>query len=220
MNADQIRRKIENLRKALPPEQIASLSREVAARFLNFCRLEKSANSELKIALYRALPQELDLRPLEAALRNAKCRLFYPRVVRPTEAGLTDAGKAPRTLEFIEVSDGNTPERTWKPGPYGIQEPHPDLKTGVPASELDLIFVPGVAFSESGERIGMGGGFYDRFLPNASSALRVALTFDLQVLEQVHQIPTDQPVHWVITEKREMRVPFVQEWLIQRGLHE
>src|SRR5205814_995342 len=79
--------------------------------------------------------------------------------------------------------------------------------------ELDLVIVPGTAFGERGERIGKGMGHYDRFLTKVPRALRVSLAFDFQVLSRLEQNPWDQPVHWIMTETREFRTPFVDRWL-------
>ena len=78
---------------------------------------------------------------------------------------------------------------------------------------LDVIFVPGVVFGERGERIGMGKGYYDRYLMTSSPAVRIALAFDFQVQIFVPQKNTDQPVHWVVTESREFRMPQLTSYL-------
>jgi 5-formyltetrahydrofolate cyclo-ligase len=81
----------------------------------------------------------------------------------------------------------------------GLWEPDPSRADRVPEDEIDLVVVPGVAFDRTGHRIGLGGGFYDRWLA-AVSALKVALAFSLQVVERVPHTGRDQRVDWIVTE--------------------
>ena len=202
-----VRKNLIAQRKSLAPENVARLSSEVITRFLQLFSFPKPRGEEiLRVGLYRALPFELDLSTLESELLKRGCLLHFPRVVTQGEQ---------KQIEFVEISDLNRNSRLWKTGTFGIQEPHPELESVLPES-LDLVFVPGVAFGVCGERIGMGAGYYDRFLPQAPDALRVALAFDFQVIAQLEQKAWDQSVHWVVTEKRSFQMPFVQEWLQNR----
>jgi 5-formyltetrahydrofolate cyclo-ligase len=191
------------LRKALSYAEISSLSSQVVSRFLDLSKMEQWKGQSLNVGLYRPLPFELNLTSLEPALNRMGCRLHYPRVI-PAESS-----EMPQQIEFVEVSE--TSGNIWKSGPYGIQEPHPTLQATDP-EKLHVIFVPGVAFGFKGERVGMGGGFYDRYLDQAPQALRVALAFDFQVFPEIEQASHDQPVHWVVTEVREFKSSFVQQW--------
>ncbi|MGK5084138.1 5-formyltetrahydrofolate cyclo-ligase [Bdellovibrionota bacterium FG-1] len=79
-----------------------------------------------------------------------------------------------------------------------------DPLTIVALQQLDVIFVPGVVFGTRGERIGMGAGLYDRYLPLAPRALKLALAFDFQVLSELEQQPWDQCVDCVWTDQRQL----------------
>jgi 5-formyltetrahydrofolate cyclo-ligase len=188
----------------------------VVSRFLKLSRLSRDTWKDLKIGLYQALPSELSLYELERALLVYGTRLFFPRVLNASEL-------AQRDMELVEIAPdqvlrGEKAHQAWQEGPYGIQEPHPDLPAADPSqlAELDLILIPGVAFGRQGERLGMGAGFYDRFLPRIPNALRVVLAFDFQLLEQLEQNPWDQPVDWIITETDEVRNERAFQWLSQR----
>lgn len=89
------------------------------------------------------------------------------------------------------------------PGTWGILEPKEDCVRPVEPSEIDFVIVPGVSFDEKGNRLGYGGGFYDRFLrltrPDTSFA---ALAFELQIRDDVCPEEHDYPVHYVVTENR------------------
>lgn len=82
-------------------------------------------------------------------------------------------------------------------GPYGIWEPA--IKKSVPLRSIDLVIVPGVAFTRSGKRLGRGKGYYDRFLSHVSKhAAIVGLGFDFQVLADLPTNAMDVNVQKVI----------------------
>jgi len=84
-------------------------------------------------------------------------------------------------------------------GRFGILEPA--VPVFATKDELDLIIVPGVAFDRAGGRVGRGGGFYDRLLPQYS-ALRAGICFDFQYLEAVPAEEHDIRMDWVVTDTR------------------
>ena len=80
-------------------------------------------------------------------------------------------------------------------GSYNIIEP---IGTPIPASEIDLIIVPGVAFDKSGNRLGRGKGFYDRLLHNLS-AIKIGVGYDFQLIEKINTEPHDIAMDAIIT---------------------
>ena len=86
-------------------------------------------------------------------------------------------------------------------GYHGIIEPMPKKCPVVPLSDAGMILIPGVLFSESCERIGYGGGFYDRNLKNANPyAFKVGVGFDFQIIKRIPVSPQDRSVNAVISE--------------------
>lgn len=81
--------------------------------------------------------------------------------------------------------------------PFGMLEPAADLPVIDPAF-LEIVLVPGVAFDRRGGRLGFGGGFYDRFLPT-TPALRVGVTYDFSLLDELPCTGADQRMDWVVT---------------------
>ena len=86
---------------------------------------------------------------------------------------------------------------------YGILEPKLNVKDIIPSHQLDIIFTPLVAFDHAGNRLGMGGGYYDRLLApwfkNKTGGSPIGLAHDCQ---QVNQIPIeawDIPLPEIIT---------------------
>lgn len=124
------------------------------------------------ICLYAPLPHEVNLLPL---LTEAPGRAYYfPRCL------------SGHRLSFHRVQQ---PAAELVPGAMGIPAPLPHLPSIEPA-QVELVLVPGVAFTRAGERLGYGGGYYDRFLPQLSPAAR---TIALALPEQlVDTLPTDE----------------------------
>jgi len=93
------------------------------------------------------------------------------------------------------------------PGYMGIPEPSvltDDRKIAI--NEVDVIIIPGAAFDEAGNRIGYGGGFYDRLLAGLQRSIPViAPTYEEQVIKSVPTEPHDRKVNIIITDLREIR---------------
>ena len=80
------------------------------------------------------------------------------------------------------------PETELKPAAMGIPAPSAGFPE-IPPEKLDLIIVPGVGFTAAGDRLGYGGGYYDRYLPLCSQAQVLALAFPEQI---ENTLPTDK----------------------------
>jgi 5-formyltetrahydrofolate cyclo-ligase len=90
-------------------------------------------------------------------------------------------------------------------GTWQILEPKPEwllrMDRRVDAAELDLIVVPGVAFDRYGDRLGLGKGYYDRFLQRVRpDAVKISPAFECQLVDKIPVLPHDVRVDMVITE--------------------
>lgn len=113
---------------------------------------------------------------------------------------------APKTLakerklilsEVLDVADDLAP------GLWDIPEPKAGRLRPVEPSEVDFVVVPGVAFDEKGNRLGYGGGYYDRFFAHLREGVPlVAVAFEVQILPAIPVAAWDRRVELVITEKR------------------
>ena len=83
---------------------------------------------------------------------------------------------------------------------FGALEPRDGA--AIPPEELDVVIAPGLAFDQTGHRIGYGGGFYDRFLRRAPRALRVGICFEVQLVDAVPAGVRDEIVDAIVTEGR------------------
>ena len=120
-------------------------------------------------------------------------------------------GDALRLFNLLPA-DAPHPQRTaetfgerLEKGAFGIAEPLPNLR-GLPnlqfdPRQLDLVIVPGRAFDRSGNRLGRGKGYYDRFLATLAPNCRLlALAFNAQMVESVPTEPHDRPMNAILTE--------------------
>lgn len=89
-----------------------------------------------------------------------------------------------------------------EPGYYNILTPKEEYIRYIDPELVDLIIVPGVVFDRDGYRIGYGGGYYDRFLSKIDKNVpKIAIAFDLQVIDKVPREYYDIPVDYIFTEK-------------------
>lgn len=118
---------------------------------------------------------EPDTDPLFARLAVEGKRLLLPRV----------------EATGIVVADGDSPMLASK---FGVLEP---TGPAIGADEVDFVIVPGLAFTEAGDRLGYGQGYYDRFLPTVS-APAVGVCFTDQLVDELPVTPSDVRVGTVI----------------------
>lgn len=140
------------------------------------------------VFLYSAIGSEVPTDRASRALAAGGAVLAYPRV-RGTE------------LELFGVGDSSE----LRPGYRGIREPPADALP-VELAEVDLFVVPGMAFDRRGNRLGRGGGHYDRLLQAAGPrARRIGLCYAERVLERIPVAPWDRSVQCIVTENEVIR---------------
>ncbi len=134
------------------------------------------------VGLYLAIGGEVNLDPLLPICGEAGKRVAIPVFNRE--------------LEIYEMAEITASTRFTR-GQYGIREP---VRAPLVAMKsIDLIAVPGVAFDRRGNRLGRGGGYYDRLL-DAYHGFSAAVAFDFQVLDAIPVDHHDQPVDALVTE--------------------
>lgn len=147
------------------------------------------------ILLYVAFRGEVRTQMIATAAGAAGKRLALPRVQ-----------KEPKRLILHAYSGDPT---TLIRGAYGIAEPREDWPVVEPG-EVDLVVAPGVAFDRRGNRLGYGGGYYDRMLPEVKAAnpaaKLVGLAYGFQLVPELPAEPHDIPMDGVATEDGLIRV--------------
>ena len=172
MDKKLLRQKIREQKRAMPPDQIEEKSRLLGEKFA-----ASEAYRQAK-TVYGYLPYNQEVRTvamLERALADGK------RVAVPKCYG--------DEMRFIYMDDLSKVEK----GYAGIPEPIADGP--IADDETALVLMPGLAFDPHGNRMGYGGGFYDKFLAAEPEHPTLALCYDFQMLPhldtEAHDIPVD-----------------------------
>lgn len=175
MTKNELRKEMRSLNRGLDAGMRETMSRRIVVR-----AEELAAFAAARIVgLYSALPDEPDLTPMLRRWFGRK-RLVIPRV----------EGSAMRFFDY-------DPQRL-VPGAFGILEPGPDATLCQP-EEIDLLFVPGVAFTRDGLRCGRGKGYYDRYLSRPEfRGLKIGICFAHQLVGDLPAEPHDIRVDGVI----------------------
>ncbi|MFN4624914.1 5-formyltetrahydrofolate cyclo-ligase [Klebsiella pasteurii] len=179
----QIRQQIRQRRRVLTPEQQTQFALQAADRMMAYTPVLLAQT----VAVFLSFDGELDTRPLIDQLWRAGKRVYLP-VLHPFSPG---------NLLFLHYH----PSSDLVVNRLKIREPKLDVRDVLPLSRLDVLVTPLVAFDAAGQRLGMGGGFYDRTLQNwrRHRLQPVGYAHDCQ---QVDALPTEQwdiPLPAVIT---------------------
>ena len=174
------RRESIRQREAMSDSQRAVRSEQIVKRIANSPEFEKAHT----IMSYRAMKGEVDLKELDKIAIHAGKRIVYPRCVNRTD--------------MIALQPNN--ETSWQKGVLGIQEPIVERSTHVQPEAIDLVLCPCTAFDEDCNRLGMGAGYYDRFLPKCKNATIAAVAFEVQKSPNVITERHDQKMDKVFTD--------------------
>lgn len=176
MNKTELRRMIRQKKQAMTEQQIVSASRRLGELFAA-CEQYQQAKT-----VYGYLPYNQEVRTvpmLERAIRDGK-RVAVPKVYGDE-------------MRFLYITDFTS---QIAPGYAGIPEPVADEP--VAQDPTALVLMPGIAFTAKGNRIGYGGGFYDKFLARERSHPTVALCYGFQMFPALPVEAFDIPVDLVL----------------------
>lgn len=187
----QIRQSIRKARRAIPPPYSKQASYKFSERFAELPTYQ-SAN---KIAGFLPFDGESDPLPLmDRAIQDGKS-VYVPIIIANGQPLLF--AQWTRTVPM-------------KRNQFGIDEPNVDADQLVKPAELDFVITPLVAFDENCNRMGVGGGFYDRsfaflndssdpFEPSRTTTL-VGIAYELQKVPKLFPQDHDVPLSGVVTE--------------------
>ena len=175
-----------SLRKALLKKRrdIPRLSRRLKSRrILRKLFREPAFRSAERVAFYYGITPEVETNSFLKKILKEK-KIYFPRI----------GPKKSLTLCRIRSIS-----KDLKKGAYNIMEPRAFCEK-CPASQMDVIIVPGVAFDKRGGRLGRGGGYYDRLLRKARKAVKIGLCFREQIVKKVLMEAHDVRMDRVITD--------------------
>ena len=180
MQKKEIRQKMLAKRRALSASEIEEKSQALRDQIISLSAYQKAK----KIMAYLSMKGEADLDPLlYQALADGK-EIYIP-VCLPEKQ--MEAGRLLSMDHF-------------KKGPYGLRD-LPDGYEVISPKELDLVLVPGVACTKEGIRLGMGAGYYDRYLSQVPFEKRVVTLWDFQVVANLPFEEFDQKMAQIVTDK-------------------
>ncbi|MBR3299060.1 MAG: 5-formyltetrahydrofolate cyclo-ligase [Clostridia bacterium] len=173
----ELRKQLRSMRRALDISEVEAASRSVCAKLASLGEFREAG----LILAYMAAKNELDVSyAVSAALELGK-RVAFPLCIE-------DGG-----LRLLVPNDPSA----FTVGSYGILEPDPLRSSEVLPDELELVIVPAVAFSPELQRLGQGGGYYDRLLER-TNAFTVGVGYDFQLVSDIPIEKHDAPLDCVI----------------------
>ena len=180
------RKLIKQRRNALVASDINHASKKIAQRLWKIPAMQRAK----RVAIYMSAGGEIDCAPILKTAWLRKIDTFAPIL----------AGKK---LIFAPLNK----QTQTTPNQYRILEPVYSHRHCVQAKHLDVVIVPLVAFDKHGNRLGMGGGFYDRsfaFTKHRQKSRRpllIGVAYDFQRVDALLAEPWDVRLHAVITDK-------------------
>lgn len=168
MEKKSIRNHIREKRELLSSFEVKETSEKITEALLKSRYFQEAQI----IMSYMSFKNEIDTHKINEAILKAGKKLLLPRTV----------GK--EKMEVVEYGMG------FQKGAMGIEEPIGDKYIG----RIDLIVVPGIGFDKTGNRIGFGRGYYDRFLENYPDSVKVSIAYDFQLIEKIEVEEHDKKV--------------------------
>ena len=165
-------------RQALAPAQRRAADAAIRAHIAALAAWQGAA----RVLAYAAFGGEPDLAPL---LEGCGKEVAYP--VCGAACAMTAAVPAPL--------DG------WETGAYGIAAPVLARAALLPPEALELVLAPCTAFDAACRRVGMGKGYYDRFLPRCTRAAVYGVAYEVQKVDAAAAGPLDVRLDGIVTEK-------------------
>jgi len=183
-----LRKSMRAQRRAIPERRQQVAARQVAAHLKHLSEY----NTATVITCYRAIQGELDTNLVIEDIQRRGDHCYLPVLGQDW------------SMEFAEVKAGQRLHKNH----WGLWEPGPLARRASP-QEIDVALVPLVAFDKSGARLGMGGGYYDRYFAFSDASIQrpflVGLAHTIQQVDSLESQPWDVPLNAVVTPRGILR---------------
>lgn len=181
---EEIRNKVLSMRNLFSKQDIQQRSDAMMIKMMDM----KCYKASTQLLAYMCFGSEVSLQKLLTDALDHKKEVYLPRCIPEI-----------KDIEFYRIySLDEDVER----GLWGISEPKKNLHRLELLSDKGLAIIPGVAFDPHCNRIGYGGGYYDRFLPKLPLQwLRIGVAFDEQIVEEIPKDCFDISIDMVLTDK-------------------
>lgn len=176
---DSIRSYVAKKRYALSDDEIKQKSLLISKNLFSL----ESFKLAKRIALYSPILNEVRTDQVFLKSIEMEKEVYFPRVNGSS-------------LDFYRIHN----LKQLKPGKFGVLEPEANLFK-VDQEEIDLFIIPGLAFDNSGNRLGYGKGYFDRALINIPEQNRAGFSYSFQILDSIPANKNDQKVGIIITER-------------------
>lgn len=175
-----LRNKILFIRDSLEKEMKDAMDYDIYNNLIN-SQIYLKAKS---IFIYLSFGSEINTKKIVIKALKDKKEVYIPKIYKEDKVM-----KAVRLKSFNDLKENS----------IGILEPIDD-NDYIDKKEIDLILVPGVVFDLNGNRIGYGGGYYDRYLQDIKEiSNKVVLAYDLQIVESIKPEIHDISFDYIIT---------------------
>lgn len=184
---DSLRAPLIQARKKLSTSEVSEKSKSIVKTIVESDYFKSSHN----IAFYHAVNGEADPQALLSSVgKNQQKQFYLPVLSKKLSQGLVFAPFSQKTI--------------FKNNKFSIPEPVIESDKTRNANELDLIIVPLLGFDRKGNRLGMGGGYYDRSLSfrlnNKNKPVLIGFAYKFQELDNITHEPWDVKLDFIATE--------------------
>lgn len=189
---ENLRKLMKSIRKEIPEKIREKKSIKISKNFFHildvlFSKENRHMDHSIRVMVFLNFDTEVDTSLIIEGLFKKNINVFVPKVDLKT-----------KTMEAVQIKSLDD----LIIGAYGIREPKLEKNNAVitDSSELDLVIFPGLAFNRKKQRLGYGGGFYDKFLNKNDKVLKIGISFSEQIVDYIPCEKHDVIMDYIITD--------------------